>query len=148
MGFVTFLLAFSLQRMKTAKGWYGFMLGASVAGALVGVILVPRARKVLSEPQMLALSIWSVALAGVLAAVVGGLVIQAFLAFVIGLASAASKPAFDALVQRYVPTAAQGRGSPASRRGCSSCGCSGPCSRWWYGFRWARATSSSRRWRR
>ncbi len=109
VGFITFLLAFSLDRMKSAKGWYGFMLGASVAGALVGVMLVPRARKVLTEPQMLILSIWSVALAGALTAFVGGIVIQAFLAFVVGLASAASKPAFDALVQRYVPTAAQGR---------------------------------------
>ena len=109
VGFVTFLLAFALDRMKSAKGWYGFMLGASVAGALVGVMLVPRARKVFTEPQMLTLSIWSVALAGALAAFVGGIVVQAFLAFVIGLASAASKPAFDALVQRYVPTAAQGR---------------------------------------
>jgi hypothetical protein len=109
VGFLTFLLAFSLHRRNTAKGWYGLMLGASVAGALVGVMLVPRVRKVLSEPQMLALSIWSVALAGALAAVVGGIVIQALLAFVIGVAGAASKPAFDALVQRYVPTAAQGR---------------------------------------
>jgi hypothetical protein len=109
VGFLTFLLAFSLDRKTTAKGWYGFMLGASVAGALVGVMLVPRARKVLTEPQMLALSIWSVALAGVVVAFVGGIVIQALLAFVIGVASAASKPAFDALVQRYVPTAAQGR---------------------------------------
>jgi len=32
------------------------------------------------------------------------------LAFVIGLAGGAGKPAFDALVQRYVPTAAHGSG--------------------------------------
>ncbi len=81
----------------------------SVGGALVGVLLVPRVRKVLTEPSMLAFSIWSVALAGALVAFVGGIAIQALLAFVIGVASAASKPAFDALVQRYVPTAAQGR---------------------------------------
>jgi sugar phosphate permease len=80
-----------------------------VAGAVVGVLLVPRARRSLTEPQMLALSIWAVALAAVLAAVVGGLLIQAVLAFVIGMAGAAGKPAFDALVQRYVPVAAQGR---------------------------------------
>jgi hypothetical protein len=109
VGFLTFLLAFSLDRKTTAKGWYGFMLAASVAGALVGVMLVPRARKVLTEPQMLALSIWSVALAAALVGFVGGIAIQALLAFVIGVASAASKPAFDALVQRYVPTAGQGR---------------------------------------
>jgi MFS family permease len=109
VGFVTFLLAFSLHRNGNDAGWYGFMLASSVAGSLVGVVSVPRVRKVLSEPAMLTVSIWSVALAGVLVALVGGIAIQALLAFVIGVASAASKPAFDALVQRYVPTAAQGR---------------------------------------
>jgi hypothetical protein len=109
VGFLTFLLAFSLHRNGNAPGWYGFMLASSVGGALVGVVIVPRVRKVLNEPQMLAVSLWSVAVAGALVAFVGGIVIQALLAFVIGMASAASKPAFDALVQRYVPTAAQGR---------------------------------------
>ncbi|HLX87529.1 MAG TPA: hypothetical protein VKR22_03570, partial [Acidimicrobiales bacterium] len=109
VGFLTFLLAFSLSRTHTAKWWFGFMLAASMAGAVVGVLLVPRARRVFTEPQMLALSIWSVALAAVLAGVVGGLVMQAFLAFVIGMAGASAKPAFDALVQRYVPVALQGR---------------------------------------
>ncbi len=109
VGFLTFLLAFSLHRNGNNAGWYGFMLASSVAGALLGVVLVPRVRKVLSEPSMLAVSIWSVALAGALVGVVGGIAIQALLAFIIGVASAASKPAFDALVQRYVPTAAQGR---------------------------------------
>ena len=109
VGFFTFLLAFSLHRNGNAPGWYGFMLVSSVAGALIGVLIVPRVRKVLSEPAMLALSTWSVALTAVLVAAVGGIAIQALLALVIGMASAASKPAFDALVQRYVPTAAQGR---------------------------------------
>ena len=109
VGFLTFLLAFSLHRNGNAPGWYGFMLVSSVAGALIGVLIVPRVRKVLSEPAMLAVSIWSVALTAVLVAAVGGIAIQALLALVIGMASAASKPAFDALVQRYVPTAAQGR---------------------------------------
>jgi len=109
VGFLTFLLAFALHRNGNAPGWYGFMLASSVGGALVGVLVVPRVRKVLSEPAMLAVSIWTVALAGALVAFVGGIAIQALLAFVIGVASAASKPAFDALVQRYVPTAAQGR---------------------------------------
>ncbi|MHB8681966.1 MAG: MFS transporter, partial [Acidimicrobiales bacterium] len=109
VGFLTFLLAFGLRRMHTATWWYGFVLGASMAGAVVGVLLVPRARRLLTEPQMLALSIWLVAVAAVVAGVVGGLLIQAVLAFVIGVAGASSKPAFDALVQRYIPVAAQGR---------------------------------------
>jgi hypothetical protein len=109
VGFLTFLLAFSLRRSADGKAWLGLMLAASTAGALVGVMLVPRARRVMSEPQLLAVSIWVVALAGALAAVVGGIAIQVLLSFVIGLASAAAKPAFDALVQRYVPTTGQGR---------------------------------------
>ncbi len=39
----------------------------------------------------------------------GGRVVQGALAFVLGVSAAAAKPAFDALVQRYVPPAAQGR---------------------------------------
>jgi hypothetical protein len=109
VGFLTFLLAFSLKGNGNSAGWYGFMLASSVAGALVGVLIVPRVRKVLSEPSMLAVSLWSVALAAALVAFVGGILIQSVLAFLVGAASAASKPAFDALVQRYVPTAAQGR---------------------------------------
>jgi MFS family permease len=108
VGFLTFLLAFSLKGNGNSAGWYGFMLAASVSGALVGVLIVPRVRKVLTESSMLAVSLWLVSLAAALAAFVGGIPIQAVLAFLVGAASAASKPAFDALVQRYVPTAAQG----------------------------------------
>jgi MFS family permease len=108
VGFLTFLLAFSLRRMHAATWWYGFVLAASVAGALVGVLLVPRLRRLLTEPQMLAGSIWLVALCGAAAGAIGGLLTQAALAFVVGLSAAAAKPAFDALVQRYVPTVAQG----------------------------------------
>ncbi|MGH9018126.1 MAG: hypothetical protein ACRDY1_10310, partial [Acidimicrobiales bacterium] len=108
VGFLTFLLAFDLRRAH-ATLWYGPTLGLSIAGAVVGVLLVPRVRQVLSEQQVLTLAIWMVAVAAVLTAVVGGVVIQSLLAFVIGVAGGAGKPAFDALVQRYVPTAAQGR---------------------------------------
>jgi len=109
VGFLTFLLAFALKGNGKTAGWYGFMLASSVVGALVGVVIVPRVRKVLTEPSMLAVSLWSVALVAAVVAYVGGIVIQSLLAFLVGAASAASKPAFDALVQRYVPTAAQGR---------------------------------------
>jgi hypothetical protein len=109
VGFLTFLLAFDLRRAH-ATIWYGPTIGLSIAGAVVGVLLVPRARRVFSEPQVLTLAVWLVALTAAVTAVVGGVVIQALLAFVIGLAGGAGKPAFDALAQRYVPTEAQGRG--------------------------------------
>ncbi len=108
VGFLTFLLAFDLRRAH-ATIWYGPTLGLSIAGAVVGVLVVPRARRVFKEQQVLVLAIWLVALTAAVSAVVGGVVIQSLLAFVIGLSGGAGKPAFDALVQRYVPTAAQGR---------------------------------------
>lgn len=109
VGFVTFLLAFELRRQHAATWWFGYMLGASTIGAVVGVLIVPRARKLVGEPQMLAIAIWLVALVGAIAAFVGGRVVQGALAFALGVAAAAGKPSFDALVQRYVAPAAQGR---------------------------------------
>ena len=107
-GFLTFMLAFDLRR-EHATVWYGPVLALSIAGAVVGVLVVPRARRIFSEQQVLVLAIWLVAVSAAVTAVIGGVPIQAVLAFVIGLAGGAGKPAFDALVQRYVPTAAQGR---------------------------------------
>jgi hypothetical protein len=109
LGFLTFFVAFELDRAGAAKWWYGFVLGSTMAGAIVGVLVVPRLRRVMSEPQMLAAALWLVAVSGVLSAVIGGRTVQAFLAFAIGVAGASAKPAFDALVQRHVPPASQGR---------------------------------------
>jgi len=109
VGFTTFLLAFELRREHAAPWWFGYMLGASTVGAVAGVLLVPRLRRLIGEPQMLAVSVWGVAFAGLITAVVGGRFIQGFLALVLGVSAAIGKPAFDAMVQRYVPPAAQGR---------------------------------------
>ncbi len=109
VGFLTFLLAFSLRRLDAASWWYGLVLAASLAGSVVGVLLVPRIRRAFAEQQMLTAAVWLVAVPATVAAVVGGLVVQAALAFVLGFAAAAAKPAFDALVQRHVPTDEQGR---------------------------------------
>jgi hypothetical protein len=109
VGFVTFLLAFELRRQHAATWWFGYMLGASTIGAVVGVLIVPRARKLVGEPQMLVLAVWLVAFVAAIAAFVGGRVVQGALAFALGVAAAAGKPSFDALVQRYVAPAAQGR---------------------------------------
>ncbi len=126
VGFTTFLLAFELREQKAATWWFGYMLAASTIGAVVGVLLVPRVRRLVGEPQMLGLSVWAVALVAAIAAFVGGRTVQGALAFVLGLSAAAAKPAFDALVQRYVPPAAQGRAFarfetlPAARLGGGS----------------------------
>ncbi len=109
VGFVTFLIAFGLRREGAATWWFGFLLGALTAGALVGVLLVSRARRVLSEQQMLVVALWGVALVALMGALFTSRITQAVVAFAVGLASAMAKPSFDALVQRHVRESDQGR---------------------------------------
>jgi hypothetical protein len=109
VGFVTFLIAFGLRRQGAATWWFGFLLGALTAGALVGVLLVSRARRFLSEQQMLVAALWSVAVVAGLGALFPARLMLALVAFTVGLAGAMAKPSFDALVQRHVRESDQGR---------------------------------------
>jgi len=108
-GFFIFLLAFGLRREHAALWWYGLALGASGIGALIGLTLVPRLRQRLSEQQLLLGAIWLVSLAALIAAAWHTLLAQVFLALIIGISGALGQPSFDALTQRYVAPAAQGR---------------------------------------
>jgi MFS family permease len=108
-GFQIFLLAFGLRRLKVGLYIYGLALGASGAGAIVGLVLVGRLRERLSEQQLLLSSMWLIAAASAGVAVWGTLLAQVVLAFVVGMAGAVAQPSFDAMTQRYIPQAAQGR---------------------------------------
>ncbi len=109
LGFLTFLLAFGFRREDAATWWFGLVVGALTAGALVGVLVVSRLRRYLSEPQMLLVSlalVFAVTLAG------GLYPPRAFLAVVsfgVGAAGAMAKPSFDALVQQHVQELDRGR---------------------------------------
>ncbi len=109
VGFLTFLFAFGLRREAAATWWFGLLLGAITGGALVGVLLVARLRRVLSEQQILVASLWLVAAATLVGAVVADRAIQVLVAVAVGVAGAVSKPSFDALVQRHVEESNQGR---------------------------------------
>ncbi len=108
-GFLVFLLAFGLRRLHAGLEWYGLALGASGVGALIGLTLVARMRRRLAEPQIILGSIWLIAAAAIAVSFSGGLVAQAGLALVVGIAGALAQPSFDAMTQRYVPVEAQGR---------------------------------------
>jgi hypothetical protein len=108
-GFLVFLLAFGLRREHAALGWYGAALAASGVGALLGLVLVARLRERFAEQQILLMAIWLMALVGVAAAAWGTLPAQVLLAMVVGIAGSIAQPSFDAMAQRYVPPAAQGR---------------------------------------
>jgi Na+/melibiose symporter-like transporter len=108
-GFQIFLLAFGLRRLKVGLYIYGLALSASGAGAIVGLVLLGRLRKRLSEQQLLLCALWLIAVSSLGVAIWGTLVAQVLLAFIVGLAGAIAQPSFDAMTQRYIPQAAQGR---------------------------------------
>jgi MFS family permease len=108
-GFQIFLLAFGLRRLKVGLYFYGLALGASGIGAIVGLALVGRLRGKMTEQQILLSSIWVIAVASAGVAFWGALWAQVLLAFVVGLAGACAQPSFDAMTQRYIPPALQGR---------------------------------------
>ena len=109
VGFTTFLFAFGLRRDGAATWWFGLVLGAFTAGALVGVLLVSRIRRVLDEQQMLTGALWLVAVVTGVGALYADRWFWAVVALAVGVASAVAKPSFDALVQRHVSESNQGR---------------------------------------
>jgi hypothetical protein len=109
LGFLTFLFAFGLRREGAAAWWFGLLIGALTLGAVIGVLLVGRLRRVLSEQQMLTASLWLVAAAGLLGWLFPHEALQALVALAVGAAGAVAKPSFDALVQRHVRESDQGR---------------------------------------
>ncbi|HEY2563747.1 MAG TPA: MFS transporter [Acidimicrobiales bacterium] len=109
VGFLTFLFAFGLRREGAATWWFGLLLGSITAGALVGVLLVSRIRRVLSEQQILVASLWLVAAFAAVGALERARLLQTIVAFAVGVAGAIAKPSFDALVQQFVPESNQGR---------------------------------------
>jgi len=109
VGFATFLLAFGLRRDGAPAWVFGLVLVASIAGTLVGNALAPQVRRVLVEERLLAASLVLVVAGGLGAAAVGGRPGALVAAAGLGMAASAGKIAFDSLVQRDAPDAAQGR---------------------------------------
>ena len=85
------------------------MLAAFTGGATIGVLLVSRIRRVLTEQQMLAASLWLVVVATSIGAAYPARWFWAVVALTVGVASSVAKPSFDALVQRHVSESNQGR---------------------------------------
>ena len=108
-GFLLFLVAFGLRRASAPLYWYGLVLGASGLGAMLGLIVMARLRRLVAEQQILAIALIIVVVAASVAASVGGLIAQVVLALVVGMAGSLGQPSFDAMAQRFVPEEVQGR---------------------------------------
>ncbi|MDP8974933.1 MAG: hypothetical protein M3N28_00895 [Actinomycetota bacterium] len=109
VGFLTFLIAFTLRR-EGAPAWrFGAALAASMGATVLGAALAPRLRRRVREEHLLAGSMALVVVSGAGAWQLGGFVGDLLLAAAIGGAASAGKLAFDSLVQRDAPDATQGR---------------------------------------
>ena len=108
VGFLVFHLAFALRRDDFGTVGLGLLVGASALGALVGALAAPRLRRGLKEEGIL---VSCLALAGITSFAVGVWFtpfMAGVLVFVFGVASGASKVAFDAIVQRETPEGGRG----------------------------------------
>lgn len=109
VGFVEFFLAFELRREHAATWWFGLLLGASAVGSLAGSVIVPQLRRYLSERQIILASLVAIVVGSLGAGLIGGLLAQALLTLVVGVAPTSAKPALDSIVQRHVAPALLGR---------------------------------------
>ncbi|MFI5034843.1 MAG: MFS transporter [Acidimicrobiales bacterium] len=109
VGFATFLLAFGLRRAHAGLGWFALALALSAVGSLAGLGLVTRVRDKLRESTLLTWSLLGTAAGAALAGLHASLVVQTLLAAWLGVCAAVAQPTFDAITQRLVPLAAQGR---------------------------------------
>jgi MFS family permease len=108
IGFLTFHLLFWL-RQDYGLAAFGLAAGASVLGSVTGNVVAPALRRRLKEQRMLIGALGVIAIAGLLAALTGGLGTAVVLAFVVNFSSSVGRMAFDSIVQRDAPDANQGR---------------------------------------
>jgi len=109
VGFLTFLIAFSFRRAHAPSWWFGVAIVASLTGTLMAALIAPRVRRKVSEEHMIMAALIFVAGGGLVCGWYGTRAAGAALAGVLGVAAAAGKLAFDSIVQRDAPDAAQGR---------------------------------------
>jgi hypothetical protein len=106
---MTFLVAFDFRNTHRPAWWYGVVLATSMLGNFLGAACAPLLRKLVREERILMGGLALVTLIGFVCARTGGLGAIAGLAGVIGVSAAASKLAFDSIVQRDAPDALRGR---------------------------------------
>jgi hypothetical protein len=109
VGFLTFLLAFSLKADGQPAWFYGVVLVASVIGGAVGVVAAPVLKRVTREEILLALALLVPAAVGLYSAWRDNRVAFMVIALAVAVGAAAGKIAFDSLLQRDGPDHIRGR---------------------------------------
>jgi hypothetical protein len=109
MGFLTFLLAFTLKAGGQPAWFFGLVLGASGAGGFLGAVTAPTLRRRIKEEAILVGALLVPAVVALVCARSAGRPAVLFVALIVAMGAASGKLAFDSLVQRDAPDAARGR---------------------------------------
>ena len=109
VGFMFFHLAFWLRGKSAGTAWFAVAVAMSALGTMVGNVFAPMLRRSTTEEKMLAGALIVSAVAGVGAAVIGGIPSGVALAVAVNLAAAVGRLAFESIVQRDAPQANRGR---------------------------------------
>ena len=109
VGFLIFFLAFYLRRENASLWIYGLILTCSAVGSMIGNISVPRLRRLLTEEYIVLVALITVCIFSLIIAFIGGLLINALLAFVVAVMVAIARPSLDSIVQHQVPILEQGK---------------------------------------
>jgi hypothetical protein len=113
VGFVLFHLAFLFRAEDVATIWFGAAVGLASLGTMLGNLVGPRLRDVLGEEHLMTAALVLPTVVGVGAAVLSvqmgrAEVFGVIVAFVVNLASALGRLAFESVVQRDGPVAVRG----------------------------------------
>jgi hypothetical protein len=108
VGFLAFHLAFALRREDLSAIGLGLLIGSAALGSLLGGMMAGRPRRAVREEGIIIASLLASALAGVAVGLWFSIPLAALLVCAFGVASGASKVAFDSLVQRETHEAARG----------------------------------------
>jgi len=106
VGFLTFLVAFTLKREPIV---FGVVIALAGIGSFIGTVLAPPLRRRVREETIIVGSIIATALIVLFAARAAGGIGLAIAAFFVAIGSSTGKQAFDSIVQRDAPDAMRGR---------------------------------------
>lgn len=110
VGFLSILVAFGLRSEGEPLWHYGLVGAGAVGGSLIGSIIAPKMREAMREEMILIAVLAGTVVAAVLSSfVLGGVAAPFLIATAVGIAAAAGKQSFDAILQRDAPEANRGR---------------------------------------